>query len=568
MANIREFESPVDSFRPDNLGPEALNLAANHQSSAAYRIQNFADRAGAKIGSGFAALGAGIQDYENENAGNAELGMAAPLAATTKELLQRKVSELYNGADPNDITVHDKALQVAADLIQQSGSGFKTDVGQKHWLGEQGDLYKYATSYIAGIDGQRAFDSTVKNFKTTLNSYAATLDNDPSELNLTFTLDALARNGTAAVASQRFLSADAGQKVLGLYTNEGRDVLVQHFLTGKAEKDPNFQADWDTGKYDKWKSSLSPDEQNNVQKMAAQAEKARVETLKQTQEMQTKAATAKVDQLSTKAISDNVTYDPNTGKLTVDPAFNQSILDIAKVTGPGPDGKPVPIAKPSELHTLFTLGQTIRTDSQKQTPATTDPGTYTDFRNRAFLPPDDPNRLTNTEVAQARIDHKLSDKDWASFHQALNVTSKDPQASANEKLFNGFFKSVKGFVSKSSPFQPANPQSEQRAYEMQQYLEDQFHAGLKMGRSPRALLTYGGPEGIMNDDVLKRYQLTLDDVLKTDNPSEAVTPLTNPNVLTGQQTTPALPPPKAAGVPWIPGESMDDYFKRMVGGGQ
>jgi len=561
MANIREYESPIEGFRPDSLGPEALNQAGNHAASAAYRIQNFADRAGAKIGGGIQALGDGVQTYENENIGRSELGMAAPLAATTKELLQRKVFDIYNSADPNDISVHDKAIEATNELIQNSGAGFKSDVGQKHWMGEQSDLYKYGSALVAGLDGTRAFTATQNNFKTTLNSYAATIDNDPSELNLQTSIDALARNGKAAVAGNRFLSGEGGEKAIQLYTSDGKDALVQHFMVGQATKNPDFQKKWDAGDYDKWKSSVTPVEQDDLQKLAAQADKARVETQKAQVEMQTKAATAKVEQLSTTALTDNLKFDPDTGKLTVDPKFNQSILDIGKVMGPGSDGQPVPIAKVTELRTMFELGKAVREDSQKGITVATDPHTYEDFRERAFLPPDDPNHLTNADVAQARVDRKLSDKDWTMFNHAVNVTSKNPQQVANEKQFNGFFNSIKGFVAKGNAFAPADPRSEQRAFEMRQYLEDQYAAGIATGKAPRALLTYGGPDGIANDQVIKRYQPSNAELL----PGAGGTKVTDP--------TSPLPNPNVGGAPKVPaasawkaGESMDDYFKRITGG--
>jgi hypothetical protein len=322
-------------------------------------------------------------------------------------------------------------------------------------------------------------------------------------------------------------------------------------MIGQAEKDPDFQTKLDKGAYDEWKRWLSPEEQNDLPKRAATAAKARIETQNQQIELQRKQAKDQVDKLSTEALTQFVTYDQNTGRLTVDPRFNRRVLDIGKIMAPGPDGTPAPIANPSELRTMFELGRAIRQDATRDD-ISTDPQTYDDFRARAFLSPDDPTRLTDEEIARARIDRKLSDKDYARLAQAVNVVARDPRQVAQQRQFDQFFAAYKGFVTKSTAMNP-QPEGDARAFQMRQYLEDQYAAGLAMGKSPAALLAYNGPEGILNDGVIKRFQPTLSQAAESMSTTGGMLPAPNPNVRS----------PNYGSVPAWSGESMGELFRSL-----
>ena len=120
-----------------------------------------------------------------------------------------------------------------------------------------------------------------------------------------------------------------------------------------------------------------------------------------------------------------------------------------------------------------------RAAAEQRAPVQSDPQTYSNFRERAFLGSGDPRQLSSMEVYQAMADGKISTADARIFLGAAGSASK---LTPEQKDFSKFLTSMKPFITKSNLLK-TDGYGDQKWYEFQSDAQRAYAAARDKGES-------------------------------------------------------------------------------------
>lgn len=200
-----------------------------------------------------------------------------------------------------------------------------------------------------------------------------------------------------------------------------------------------------------------------------------------------------------------------------------------------------PQADDGTIRAMVAAGQAIL----KEPSEISDPNVFERFRTKLGV--DGPDRLSLRDLALARADRQLSDKDAAMFHQSIIDLDKDPGKVERNRRFNDMMTGLKGFVTSSNPFLGiVKAPQDQKFYEFARDARELYDAGLENNKPLKEIESQ-----IIN--LLPNYALNKKDALGL------IRSYTGPGGL-----TPAAPVGTGA-EPRKAGESAADYLKRTGG---
>lgn len=444
--------------------------------------------------------------------------------ADTFDKLTRDWNSTITSADPNATDTADKwRQQVLEPALEQFGADVSSKHGQQAAERVRSEMRSHFYQKSIGDESAANGNAITSNLEHATNVLSQTVYKDPTSFQTA--LDIYRALVKEQVAAHPNIGAEDASKIMGVFSNKVEKEIAVSAFRGMAEVNaPAAIEALASGKFNKYFSGEEAAQLNNY---AKNQEKLNT-TLEQKANKERADAEAAQIQAST--------VGPN-GEITLPKDYYANVANWMARNAAKP-GAAEGIA--SQGRAMIDFGRAVQNDMEKGTPVVTDPHTYEDFQNRAFLPDSDPRKLTATEVFQARANRMLSDKDFSFWHQAVTSLSKDEAKSAAQKDFDSFLKSYKGYITKSSMLK-VDGYGDQKYYEWTSRAQ-QMHDEMAARKVPEKDIR----DAIVK--VLPQYQVGRD---------QAITGIKE------QATTGLKPLPAGPNVPKrLPNESVTDYLKR------
>lgn len=525
MPKLKEYNNTQD-FSGDPIAG-----AARSQEQAGYY-------GGAAIRQGFEGISEGIKGAEQHIAQNETSKLAADLATAHAELADQWRDAVQH-ADPNDHELASRFMeQKVKPRLAGLGDGLITEQAQQAHERASAGLTAELFTKSAADQANLAGEAAIANLDTMRNQYSNVVRNDPTALN---SVQALTQASIDGLVAAHGLPREAALKL----SNQVLAENAKSAAYGAADLNPDeAKASLARGDYDKWLDGTTVKSISNYadqRKEAKERDARAAETEQQKQEV--KAASKVATSISASVI------DEQTGEERLPPDFNTNIVSYSKMPG----------ASDSDVRALRALGQSVL----RAPVLTSDGATKANFNSRLWLQDGDPNKLTLTDINEARGTGLLSKSDYSSMRTSILDSNKDPQKTANMREFAKSAASFKSFISKSSLLS-TDADGDIRYGQFQQEKSDQFQQGLKAGVSAKDMLDPRSSNYLFRD--VQRYKPTADIKRFQDSIQGTAAPI-GPASLVPWAAAPAYHASAPNARPSTlstrkPGESMDDYLKR------
>lgn len=438
--NIRTYSNTLAAPQPDDRGAQALAKAGSAAAVSGMAWDDALSGIGRDIGGKISQIG---QEYVRQITAE-ETAKGSAKLAEAHAALTTEWNDIVSTADPNNIEklatdFREKRIQPTLSAI---GDGMSTDDGQNFFTRAEAEVtshfFEKTAADVASLKGVAA----VQNAITVRNQLSHSAFKDPSSFSASVQLSHMA---TEAMVKEAGLPRE---KAIELNAAADHEFAVSAAM-GMIQANPTAaKKDIADGRFDKY---LDGSDIGTLVNRADQAEKAQTEQEKAARvekvRVEKEAFTKKVNEV----ISQTVRPD---GSLTVPPDYYKTAMALSLL----------PQADDATIRAVIGFGRSVADDIEKGTPVVTDPNTYEDFRNRAFLPASDPRALSSAEVIQARADRKLSDADFRFWGGAVNEMRKDENQSNTQKDFGKFLSGYKSYITKSN-FLAVDAYGDQKYYD-------------------------------------------------------------------------------------------------------
>jgi hypothetical protein len=510
MPQIRQYQNT------QQIDDQPLGQAAYRIERGAYHIGNIVRQAGDEAASA-------TNEIEQHQAQGETSDLSKKVADTDLAIGQayEKAKQTSDVSDPNFASSFMQTMQPALDKL---GDGLQTKQGMA--------MAREASSRIQTEYGHKALadsameagDKAHANFDSATSSLAASASLDPTSTPEKLAMvDTIAPQINGAEHQAEYIRA-AKERIALAGGNAVIDQAMQKGTTKASAAaramvlDPNgaYVKNGPAGAADAWQSKLNEwDRQLPHVQRAAIAE----------QNAADKEDFRKAQTAITLSLFDDK------GNVHVAPNYYAAVLSAGNMPGADAGG----------IKEMMGAGRTFQDASDHNTPISTDPHTYEDFRNRAFLGANDPNALSSKEVYQAAADGKLNPTDFRFFTGAANAQDREnPEA----KDFNKFLTSMKPYIDKSSMLK-VDAYGAQKWYEFSNDAQKAYEDARQNGKSVQ------DAQGIVRNMVgNSQYHATKDQ-------------LTGAMVTEATGTLKPLARAGAAPTPRMQGEDPAAYLKRI-----
>lgn len=368
-------------------------------------------------------------------------------------------------SDPGNSKKHwDDFQSSMEDQLAKIGADNSTDAGAENAQRIGATLRNTFSQQVIGAKSTIAGRQMVTNLEQTKNGLAQAVSNNPTLLSSAIQMLHGTMEDQLAAHS---LTPEQQAKIRDDFTNPAtKDLAVAAFHT-MADRDPVSARE--ALKRGEFAGIFDGQEINSLNNYAESMTRAQTEQQRSAAAEARRAAKENFDKAVNNVTAQTV--NPDTGQLQLPADYFKSVIAL-KTLDQADDGT---------IRAMMSYGRAVTDDIEKGTPVVTDPHTYEDFSNRAFLGESDPRKLSTAEVLQARAAHLLSDKDYTFWNSAVNELSKDETKSASAKDFNKFLDSYKGYITGSS-FLKVDAYGDQKNYEWRARAQ-QMHDQLK-GKMP------------------------------------------------------------------------------------
>lgn len=332
MPNIRTYTSPVEGFRPSDLGSDAAVQAARRIGSYANESAAHVDQEGRDFGQAAAGLGraaAVAYDVHQQAEAQHEIAFGAAKLSDFTANQTAGWNDLAKKSDPNDTSIRtgffEKSFNPGLDKL---GDAFQTDRG-KEWFAERAAALKeHFQTKTAADQASRAGDALVQNINTFKNNTSNTVYSDPSSY--PFARDNAEKSIGAMVDNSPSLTPEQAAKAKTEVTQSVQKELAHSAFKGMADVNPTGAVqELNKGTFDK---DITGDERGTLQKYAESiqhmqlADKRSAEEEKRRQEQQ----------VSEKTFSNyfsHVSIDDK-GGIQLPAGFGQAALTDQRLKGP------------------------------------------------------------------------------------------------------------------------------------------------------------------------------------------------------------------------------------------
>ncbi len=543
MPNIREYNA-TNGFQPNSAsastaaeGGRSINALTQNAAS----LQREAGRAKAQaistLGEGVAQFGqSAITEVDRYLTQKEVMRMGKDQALLTNAAV-KGWNDTRSKADPNDPNVikdyNEKTLQPMLDSFVES---YTTTEGQARAAQVAGRLLQEIQHTQLSDQQTAEGEAAVQNLTTMSNAQADTLANDPSKLDL--------------VNEQTMQAIDAAKRSPGLNAEQAAhlDALGAKFRNdnafaafhGMVEKNPTAaKAALEAGFS---KEDLSAKDRITMSGWA-DAAIAREKTEANTAEVRKRQeAERKDDRDASLLIASLHPTNGADGEVVIPPDYYRSVSEMASRD----------YAKPEQTRVLYAMGEKITDDIANGRTIRTDPSVKEDFSKRVLLPVDDPRSLTITQVAKARLDGKLSNYDMALYEGTITRIANDPKYKQALAEITKKVGSLKAYIAPSQGmFGSASPQQLDNYGRFQTAAQRKFETMYQDG-------TWGQLLDDKSPNFLGR--------MATEGGYNINTKQGQKDFRENVRGTPSLPEPAGGALKRLPGETPDQYTKRLNGG--
>lgn len=415
MPNIRENSAPSGlGLNPTETGVEATAGAArrvggfyNQVSDAYNTVAGLKNDEGNRISGAVKDVGQVAVDYMDHKEISAGAAHGAELVAQVNDAWNQKLKD--PNFDPNDTTAAAKFREeTLAPALEQFQSGFNTEKSQA-WAEHFVDQYRQHMFEKTSADMSTMAGIAVKaNYEKTVNALSSAVASDPSSLD--FALKSVDHSLGGMVDSSPNLDATTAASVKTEVSLKAKESIVKAAVSGMITANPNVDLDAIQKKYPDF---INGAEMKQFQKAAQVQAKTNALVEKQTQVAQRQLDEQKVHAGATKVLTDNVTFDPQTGKPIIDPKFFNQALDIARKNPDAPNAA-------STVQTMFNWGEGQQNKGAKPED---DPVVKSDLMTRMFSA-DKP--TTVLDLMKARAEGKISDHSFEAMHGLVQELEQTP----------------------------------------------------------------------------------------------------------------------------------------------
>lgn len=552
MPNIRSYDAPQNlGLQPTETGIDAVVAGARRTGVFYSQKADALNQEGQEASSSLRDVGDVAVKHEDHQ----QISAGAPAGVQLASNLDAAWNKFANGgknadgsvtppADPNDPAARQKFLQEQVEpALEQFKEGFTTENSQK-WAEQFTDnLRTHLATKTAADMSTMAGIALQQNVTKTINTLSSTVRNDPSSLD--FALKTLDHTIGGIAGSSPMLDPVTSAKVAAEVNIDGKKAVVQSFLTGVAEKNPDqAQRIVESGQYGEYISGPEAKQivgyaRANARLNASQGREARVME-EHTNKLQFNSAANDLE-MST------IPAGPN-DRPTLPPDYWDKVRAIGKMPGAASD--------PGRFKSLVENGERITDRLSKPEPlGPISHDTTMDFMSR--LSATDNTKITSPdEFVKAYADGKLNTADF-NFLNKQWADLKTPEGEALGKTKAEFFKAVEPMIDKSS-LDPMDNTGKLRMYAFRMDAEKKIAAYRAAGKNPYDLLDPSNPAYLGNPAIIgqPQYQGSLQGNLPTMATRPSVN-LTGPDRdITGVSVTPAPIPRREKG------ESLDSWMKR------
>lgn len=408
MPNIDPgFTAPNLALTPSETGVEATARAGVRLGAYGNQIAGSYERLGQESSQAIRNVGDAAVDYMDHQQINAGADHGASLFANLTDAWNKTAAN----ADPHDPTVAQKfreeTLKPALDQFTQ---GFTTEKSQEWANHFANNLRQHMFEKTEADMSSLAKDAVATTVQNLGNKLSNTAVSDPSSVDASLSMvdhsidGILGANPNIKGADAGRVRLEVGEKIKGQVVNAGAFGAIQ-----KAGDPEAVAAQWAT----KYPDYINGAEEMQLAKAAKTQSRANALIEKQSTIADRQLAELQVHQGATKAITDNVSFDPQTGQPVIDPKFYKDALDIAHKNPNAPNAA-------ETVRTMFNWGETQQNKGAKPTD---DPTALTDLTDRMFSPT---NPTTLLDLMKAHDAKKISDETFKLKSDLVKELSEAP----------------------------------------------------------------------------------------------------------------------------------------------
>jgi hypothetical protein len=542
VPKIDQFNAGNVGLRPTDTGVDAVAKTAqrvgmfyNQRASAEETLARETDRLGSltkQLGGETGELGS-QEGRELTNTGSriggaiADAGAAAVKVADHQQISQgaasfatllQSATDSWNNAvknaDPNDPTIAPQFMASLNDQLSKfKENGFYTEEGQKWAEAHVDALRQHMVEKTSADMSTLAGQAIVVNQQKTINSLSNTVHSDPSSID--FALAALKSSTEGLLSSSPNISGVQAGAARSEILQKGAESIVKSAAIGYINKTGQMPP-WATDP--KYAPYVNGTELQMFEKAAQTQAKANALADKQTQVAQRQLDDLNVHKDATKVITDNLTFDPQTGQPIVDPKFFKQALDIAR-NNPN---------APSAAETVRTMLNWGETQQNKGTKPVDDPATKTALMDRMFSP-DKP--TTTIDLMKARAQHLISDQTFKDYNELATALQETP---LKGPIWHSVTDAVKSQLIRTDLRTGDKVGVDQYAGFMQSFLP-QYLAKSRDGTLPSNALDINDPKSMISQS-LQPYKPSMQGRLSATAAAPAAAPARN-------DAMPAIPAP-------------------------
>lgn len=525
MANIRQYTSTKaqEGLHPSDIGVESYERAGRNIGASIHQ-------AGEDIGRGIQNFGGAMAQHDTMN----EVSKGAADSAALMDELSTQWNQYAKNADPNDPDTAKKWREnVLEPALEKFNQGFTTRQSQQWSMQMVDHMRQHFFEKTAADQSTLAGEAAVSNINSLQTHLSNMVAQDPTAVDTAHGTAALGVN--AIVNATPNLTADTAAKIRTELLDKMHENIAQSAVVGAADRNPAAARSLlDSPSIT---DHLDETKRKTLNTYIDSQERASMSAQRQQEADMRRQQKEDVQDFQNKIVAQ--TIDPQGGTRLYPDYFK----DVAKLAFM-PQAGDLPRA-------MLAYGHKVQEENAKGIPAATDPHVYSDYKQRAALPVNDPHALTLGEVYQARANGMLSDHDFSMFRGWVNEAGKNPTRAANQKILDQFERGMKGYFTKSN-MMTGDPQGDQRYMEFQQEAQQRFEAGIASGLKPYDLVSPSSANYIFKDGISK-FQVTQSQSINAIQ--QRATGTLQP--LPGVNAKPA--------VQWKPGMSMDDLDKALGG---
>lgn len=496
MPKFPEYEAPASdvSLRPTETGIDAFQQAARRIGAFYSQAAEDVSATGRTIGNAVQVAGDQAVKFEV----NREITAGGKNFATMVANKTDEWNRIAATADPNDPTVKQRFLEsMEPDLEKFANQGFLTEDG-KRWAREHVDQFRLHMAQKTTADTNRiAGEAARANSQEMVNQYSNAVYKDASDLDNTIkfiTNTINAQYATHPVGGES--SADRIKHI-----DDSISQVVKSAAIGIIRRSGKLP-DWvDDPKYSKY---ISKNELDQFVK-AAQVQQRTDRAMQREEEREAREQkNSEVRIGANKIFNDNVTFDPASGKVRINPQFFQDAIDLVHKHGDADNAA-------TTGKTLIDWGENEQKDASSA--VVSDPAVRADLMGRMG---DKDKPTSEIEILRARADNRLSRQDTSDMLALQKALTDRPEGESMKAQRKQFLTRYEPMI--DAAFNQAvgshSVLGSQKMYEFEMALRDKEKSLIQQGKDPTSLYRPNSPDFFGAPENIANYRVSLADAQK------------------------------------------------------